>query len=371
MRATYAEINLTLLRNNLLVVKNVVGDRAILAMVKANAYGHGIVECSRELESNGVEFLGVAFACEGELLRQAGIKSEIVVMAPPANSESYLLVDYDLQSVVDSIDLAVHLSQIAVQNSKRIKLHVYIDTGMRRDGVSPESAVSFVRSLSILPALDLVGICTHFASSDDNDSSFTQCQLFEFEKVVDELRVAGFVFEYVHSANSGAILSTPGSHFNLVRPGLTLFGYVANPAVSAETRVEPILSLHTEIVSIRKIGVGDSVSYGRRFIANKPTTIATIPIGYGDGFFRSLTGKAECLIQGTSFPIVGTICMDECMVDIGNNKFDRGEKVVLLGKQSGALGSGEVTAREIAEKIDSIPYEVTSAISARVERRYV
>ncbi len=364
MRSTIAEINTSYLRQNFKLLRSFAPNSATMPMVKANAYGHGIIECSKILTEEGTEFLGVAFASEGVLLREAGILTPVVVMTPPEISELSLFVESNFHAIACSLETVRRISFEAAKLSKPAKLHLYVDTGMSRDGILPDEALGFMNEVKDLPNIEWVGICTHFATSDDTDTSFAEFQLKSFNEVVALLNEEGFVFQYIHAANTAAIAHLPSAQFNLIRPGLSLHGCAATEEIANELHLKPTLTLRSSIISLRRVPAGTSVSYGRRYFTEKETTIATIPIGYGDGYFRSLTGKAECLIRGKRYRIVGTICMDECMVDIGNDTLECGDEVILIGRQ----GNEVITANHVAEKCGTIPYEVLTAISMRVPR---
>ncbi|MBS1538770.1 MAG: alanine racemase [Bacteroidetes bacterium] len=367
MRSTIAEINTAKLRQNFHAIRSCAPNSAIMPMVKANAYGHGIIECSKILSEEGAEFLGVAFASEGILLRQAGILTPIVVMTPPELSDLSQFIHYDFQAIACSIKTIKQISIEAKKQKKIADLHLYIDSGMRRDGIGPDDALKFMEQASQLPNINWVGVCTHFATSDELDTTFAEYQLKLFNQVIEILRKSEFIYPYIHASNTAAIAQLPTSQFNLIRPGLSLHGCAATVTISEQLHLQPTLTLKSSILSLRHVPAGTSVSYGRRYYTTKETTIATIPIGYGDGYFRSLTGNAECLIRGNRYPIVGTICMDECMIDIGDDKIECGDEVILIGRQ----GNEVITANQVAQWCNTIPYEILTAISARVPRVFV
>ncbi|HYF03873.1 MAG TPA: alanine racemase, partial [Patescibacteria group bacterium] len=344
MRFTVAEINTDFFRHNLAQIRARVPDTPIMAMVKANAYGHGIVKCSQILREEGVEMLGVAFANEAIMLRNTGDRGTIVVMTPPEAEEAEFFAHYDLQAVASSLEVMVALSNEFQQQGKVLKAHLYIDTGMRRDGIQPDEAVEFMRVCSVLKNVEMIGVCTHFATSDDADKSFVTEQLECFKNCVELLKEKGFEFQYIHTANTGAIADLSESYFNLIRPGISLYGYHPSDVLENPMDLKPVMQLKTRIISLRRIPAGESVSYARRYFTTDETTIGSIPIGYGDGFPRALTNRAEVLIRGKRYNQVGAICMDQCMVDLGDEDIHIGEEVVLLGKQ----GSEEITAAEIA-----------------------
>jgi len=338
-------------------------------MVKANAYGHGLIPISRHLLARGVEHLGVAFVDEARELRQAGIDGSIIVMIPPHINEVEDVVELDLTTVVGDVYEAAALSAAALSRGRRARIHVYVDTGMRRDGVRPEHVLDVLREIDNLQGLEIEGLCTHFATSDEPHSPFLQEQLTSFRSILESTRAQGRSFGHIHAANTGAIWQNVAEEFTLVRPGMSLYGY-ASPGADVQP-LHPVLSVTSQVLSVRTVWPGESVSYGRRWISPTQTTIATIPIGYGDGYARGLSGRAQVLIGGERFPVVGTICMDECMVDIGNAPVAVGDDVVILGRQprrDGHLQS--IDATDIAEWGNTIPYEVTTALSARIPRLY-
>lgn len=338
-----------------------------MAMVKANAYGHGMIDCAREIEAE-VDMFGVAVMYEGVMLRLAKISKPIVVMMPPDVYDAEKFCECDLQMVACSLEIMQMFDMEAKRQGVTLKAHLYIDTGMRRDGVEPHDAVSFMEQCKEFSNISIIGVCTHFATADVADKTFTQQQVQKFLDTVDSLRSAGYTFQFIHAANSSAILqhtSLQTTPCNLVRPGLSLYGLSPlQENTESSLALKPVLSLHSRVNALRRISAGESVSYGRRFIAHQETTIATIPIGYGDGYSRMLSGKAECLIHGKRYPIVGTICMDECMIDVGNDAIALGDEVVLYGAQ----GNEYISVQETATILGTIPYEVTTMITARVPR---
>ncbi|OGU14647.1 MAG: alanine racemase [Ignavibacteria bacterium GWB2_35_12] len=366
MRSTIAVINKSNLKHNLNRIREIAPNSKVMAIVKANAYGHGIVEISKFLEEFGVDYLGVAFADEGIIIREAGVKVPIVVLVPTFPEEAKKFVDYDLQASVSTYEFVKELSEQAVKAGKKVPVHLCIGTGMNREGIQPGDALHCMEKCKGMSNINFIGVCTHFATSS-TDPVFVKRQLRLFTETIETLMQAGYNFPIIHTANSGAIANHPEAHFSIVRPGMSLYGYPPVPELADKLKVKPILMLKTKIVMMRKIRKGESVGYDRLFISPKPTTIATIPVGYGDGYFKTLTGKAQCLINGKKYNIVGTVCMDECMVDVGDDEINVGDEVVLIGNQ----GDEKITAMEIANKIGTIQYEVLTAISARVPRIYI
>lgn len=365
MRQTVAEISLINLAHNLNFIRAASGNSEIIAIVKANAYGHGIVEISRELSRLGVKFFGVAFSDEGVILRKAGIENTIIVLVPETNSNTKKCVDYNLTPVVYSLDFIHELNSYAAESGKTVNAHLFIDTGMSREGIAPKNALDFMKQSAQYSAVNINGICTHFATST-SDIVFAKKQLELFNSTIDVLEKAGFWFELKHAANSGAMVKLPESKFNAIRPGLTLYGVPPSYENDIDYALRPIMSVKTSVISVREINRGDTVGYSFAYVSDKKTKIATLPIGYGDGFLRALTNKAQCLINGKRYNLVGTICMDVCMADVLDDDIKEGDEVVIIGSQY----SESISAYELAELAGTIPYEILAAISLRVPRVY-
>lgn len=366
MRTTIAEINKDNLVGNYLAIRAYAANSGIIAIIKANAYGHGIIGCAKVLEENGVDFFGVAFPDEGIMLREAGIKTPILVLVQSLTSQAKLYCEYDLQPAISSEEFLKQLSKEAVLQNKTVKAHLFIDTGMSRDGISPEYALEFMKKYKALPNIKIHGICTHFATAT-SDLDFALMQLQRFNNTVNLLKENGFCFDYIHAANTAGLVNFPDAQFNMVRPGISLYGYYPADEIKEKINLKPIMTLKSKVHIVRRINKDDSVGYDRLFIADKPTTIVVVPIGYGDGYFKTLTGKAECIIRGKKYKIVGNICMDECMVDVGNDLIEVNDEVILIGNQA----NESITIYELADKIGTIPYEITTSITERVPRVFV
>lgn len=367
MRLTRAEIDLRALRFNYEGIRKRIGTGVrIMAIVKANAYGHGIIETSKAFVRFGVDYLGVGFAEEGIALRKAGIKVPILVLGGVLGRQIGSFLEHHLEITVSSLDIARQIDEeVRKSGDKRAEVHLKIDTGMERIGVRSENAQKFIDDVCQLPGLSVRGLYSHFATADEADKTFAYEQLHRFEKVVTDAERAGHSIPYVHMANSGAILDMPQSYFTMVRPGIMLYGVYPSRETSESIPLQPVLSLRSAVVFLKEIAAGTSVSYGRRFIAPERTRIATVPVGYGDGFSRGLSGKIAVMIGGKRYPVVGTICMDQLMVDIGmDSPVHVGDDVTLIG----ADGNGSVGVWEHSETLGTIPYEVLTAISSRVPR---
>lgn len=365
MRTTFARISIDNLYNNFKNIKKIVGNRKVIGVVKANAYGHGLIEISRYLQEFGVDYLAVAFVNEGIALRQAGITTPILVLVPENDASIEASVDYDLDYAIENFWVAKKISDYARMQGKKASIHFYIDTGMGRDGVLPEFAFELVKSCLNLPNLIPKGIMSHFACSE-SDLVYSLQQFRKFVQVIEQLNSSGFDFEIRHIANTGALFTLPDSFLDAVRPGLALYGYVPD-GVSSEFAFKPVMEIISKVISLRRIRKGESVGYGRKFIANSNTTIVTVPIGYGDGLARICSDKMYCLIGGKRYKVVGGICMDEIMVDVGDDNIKLGDEVVILGTQ----GKEHISGKELAECSRTIVYEVITSISQRVPKIYM
>ncbi len=365
MYSCWAEIDLDALRENLSEIRSHVGPRRkILLTIKADAYGHGAVEIARATSALVWGF-GVATLHEGLELRYAGIRKPILILSPSLPSEIDAILENDLTPTVSGRAFAEHLSRRAVTLDRNARCHVEVDTGMGRAGVDLVEAEDLIRFVSDLPGVVLEGLYTHFPAAD-SDAGFTAGQVERFEALLKRVRSAGIRISLTHAANSSGILNAPDSFLTMVRPGLLAYGLYLNgrhPAVS----VRPVLRLKARVVHLRDAEAGDSVSYGRAWVAEKPTRVATVSIGYGHGYAYHLSNIGEVLIHGRRAPILGAVTMDLTMVDVSDLPgVSRGDEVVLFGRQ----GEAELAVAEIAAKTHSIPYEIICGIGRRVVRVY-
>jgi alanine racemase len=364
-RPTIAEISLQALAYNLKGIRRKIGKNVkVMGVVKANAYGHGLTEVSRFLEKQSIDYLGVANAEEGAAVREAGVQTPIHVFTLPSRSQTRLFGDFQLESTVCSEPDARLLNADAERRQISLPVHLKIDTGMNRIGVEAGELRKFLKALGRMRRLDIKGVYTHFATADQKDKAFSKQQLVHFHQALDILRAEGVTPEHLHCGGSAAILDLPEAYFSMVRPGITLYGYYPSHQTSESIPVKPVLTLTSRVSLVKWIEPGESVSYGRRFIAQRRTQIATLPLGYADGYMRLLTGKAEVLIGGRRFPVVGTICMDQIMVDVGSSDVGVGDEAVLIGRQ----GREKIDAWDLADHIGTIPYEICTSISSRVPR---
>ncbi|TRZ95543.1 alanine racemase [bacterium] len=364
-RPTWAEVNLKNLEHNFKEIKSRVSpETKILVTVKADAYGHGLIEVSKRLVANRVDFLGVASIDEGLVLRNAGIKSPILILGLILKKDIQPLFSYDLIPTVCDEETAVALSRKAVALNKPIRLHIKVDTGMGRIGVLHEDAFELVKKIHKLKFVIIEGIFTHFPFADFN-AKFTNFQIKLFNKLVSDLKKAGIAIPLVHAANSIGLIDYKDSHFTMVRPGLVIYGLY--PKEGLGINLKPVLSLKTRVIFIKQVPPGYGISYGHAYITKRPTRIVTLPIGYGDGYPRNLSNLAGLLIGGRRFRISGRICMDQVMADVGSQKLKIGDEVVLIGNQ----GKQKITVEELARLAKTIPYEIVCGLGSRIPRIYI
>jgi alanine racemase len=366
-RPTCARIDLEALSRNFKEAAHRAEGSKVLAVVKAQAYGHGAVPVSQRLISLGAHMLGVALIEEGRELREAGIIAPILVMGAMFPSQAEAVATLQLTPVLSTLSFAQALSLAAESRKTTIPVHVKIDTGMGRIGVPPEEALEFITDLRRLPGIQVQGLMTHFADADLQDKDFASKQIDRFETLIAQLDAKGIDSPLRHAAYSAAVLSFPRALCTMVRPGLMLYGYDPLEAGSGHADLTPVLSLETRVAFMKKVPAGVPISYGRTFVTKRESVIATLPIGYADGYSRGLSNKGEVLIRGMRAPIVGRVCMDMCMVDVTELPGVReGDEAVLIGVQ----GKERITADDIAGKTGTIAYEVLCGISSRVPRIY-
>lgn len=369
-RPVWAEINLDAIAHNVREIRRITSAQAkIMAIVKADGYGHGAEMVARTALENGAERLGVAILNEGLALRQCGIEAPILILGYTPEEEASLLVENDLTQTVFSLSLAQAISEAAVKLGKKAKIHLKLDTGMGRIGIVPEEVIDFVQNLFSLPNLEVEGMFTHFAVADEIDKTYTEEQFSKFMEAVKSLEQAGIRLPIYHVCNSAATIDLSHMHLDMVRPGIILYGLYPSPNVKKERIVlRPAMSLKAKVGQVKKVVKGSSVSYGRRYVAENERVIATLPLGYADGLTRLLFAKGRALIQGQRVPLVGRVCMDQCMVDVSHlTNLKAGETAVLMGCQ----GEECIPVEEIAEQIGTINYEVVCMLSKRVPRVYL
>ena len=365
-RPTWVEIDLEAIAGNVRRVAEIIGPEvAIMAVLKADAYGHGAVKVARTALNNGARLMGVACLGEALALRQAGIAAPILVLGytPPWQAREMVL--HDVTATLFSLDVARALSRAAVELRGVARAHLKVDTGMGRLGLLPDQAADFVRQARELPGLELEGVFTHFSSADELDRAYTLAQLAAFREVLRAVEEAGVSPRWVHAANSAALLTLPESRFNLVRLGIAMYGLDPSPEVGCPPGFRPALSFKTTIAQVKALPAGSAISYGRAYHTAGPARIAVIPVGYADGFRRGPAHWGEVLVRGRRAPLVGRVCMDQTMIDVTAIPDAReGDEVVLIGQQ----GADRLTAEDVARRLGTINYEVISEILARVPR---
>jgi len=370
---TVAEINLDYLEHNYQLVKKIVGkDSKIIFTVKANAYGHGLIPIARFAQDYlKTDILGVAMVSEGILLRKKDITLPILVYGGILPEDIPYLLKYKLTPTLINLEIAELINQYACQNQQAVQCHINIDTGMGRIGFKHQDAIEQVKILSLKKGLILEGIYTHFPSADSADLSFSYSQVKLFNQMISQLKTLNINFKYIHCANSSGIINLKNSIFNMVRPGLFLYGYYSSKEVEKKYNLKPVLTLKSKIVFLKKVFPGETISYNRTYSPGKETIIATVPIGYGDGFNRLFSNSGEILVKGVKVPIVGNVTMDQIMIDLGNhpqkNQIKLGDEVVIYGKQEQA----EIHIDDLAEKLNTINYEILCQIDSRVQRKYL
>lgn len=365
---TWAEIDLGAIRYNIGQIRKIIGAKAkILLNVKADAYGHGAYQISRVALESGVEWLGVSHVKEALELRSYFPRVPILIVSSGMLGHTHPIVRNNLTPVVCSLEIARALGREAVRAGKRINIHVMVDTGMGRIGVWHKNCLPFLIRLSRVKGINLSGICSHFAAASEPDPAFARLQLKRFLAVIKRCEAKGVVFPLKHIANTSALLRFPDSCLDMVRPGLSVYGAYPAPYLRRLVKLKPALSLKTRIAFLKSVNPGRTISYGLTHKVRKKTRIATLPIGYADGFSRFHSRRGRVLIQGVKVPIVGTVTMDQIMVDVGKVPEVRvGDEAVLIGEQQGE----RITAEEAAERIGTISYEVLAQLGKRVSRVY-
>ncbi|HHV30243.1 MAG TPA: alanine racemase [Clostridium sp.] len=368
----WAEVNLDNIAHNVKEIRRITDKKAeIMGVVKADAYGHGVMEVTRTLLDNGVTRLAVSMLDEAIQLRQNGIQVPILILSytDPIRAEEIIL--YDVTQTVFSHDLAKALSDAAVKHNRNVKIHIKIDTGMTRVGFMPGySAVKNVVQISKLPGIIIEGLFTHFASADETDKAYTYMQFERFMSIVSELNRIGVYIPVKHVCNSAGLIEFPEMHLNMVRPGIALYGlYPSDEVDKTKIELRPAMSMKANVILVKDVEKDTCISYGRIFKTCRSSKIATIPIGYADGYTRLLTNKGKVLLNGQLASIVGKICMDQCMVDITDIEGDVnvGDEAVLIGKQQ----DNEIKVEDLAKSVGTINYELVSIIGKRIPRVYL
>lgn len=369
-RPVWVDINLDNLAHNMREVRRVTSPKALVsAVIKADGYGHGALYIAQTLLDNGADRFAVATLSEAIQLKRNFPSTEIMVLGYTPDELIDGAIENDIIQTIYSYEQAVFFSRRAVRLNKILKIHIKLDTGMRRIGMSiSDETVNAILMMSKLPNLELEGIFTHFAVADEVDKSFTIEQVKRFKKVVDALELNGLIIPIKHVSNSAAIIDCPEYNFDMVRAGIMLYGLYPSPDVKKENvDLREAMSLKANIAHVKTINVGEGVSYGLKFVATSDTQIATIPIGYADGFTRSLTFKAKGILKGQIKPIVGRICMDQCMIEVDGLEVKVGETVTLFGEADGK----SISIDQYADMLGTINYEIVCMMGKRIPRRYL
>jgi alanine racemase len=380
---TWAEIDLNAYAHNIRELRRITQPRArLMAVVKANGYGHGAKEVARTALQHGADFLGVARLHEAVQLRQAGLAAPILILGYSSPDSAPTLIDYALTQTVCSPATARALAEQAARQGKKISVHIKVDSGMGRLGLLLEQpaagtsingpsagAVGDVEAISRLANLEVEGIFTHFATSDSADKSYANRQLQRFTEFLNQLDRAGLTPPLKHAANSAALIDLPDSHLDMVRPGIATYGLYPSAEVNqGRVDLKPVMTLKSRIIHLKKVPAGFHISYGITYRTAKPTTIATVPVGYADGYNRLLSSRGYMAVRGQRVPVVGRVCMDLTMLDVGALKDVRIEDEVTV---FGQPGQHAVTADELASKVNTINYEIVTSVTGRVPRVYV
>lgn len=371
LRPVWAEIDLDSLAHNIKEVRRITNKEAIVtAVVKANAYGHGSIEAAKVFLENGANRLAVATLSEAVELRRADIDAPILILGYTPDSQHKIAVENDIIEAIYTLESAEKLSQVAGNLNKKAKVHIKVDSGMGRIGFPPvDSSIDKIEKISKLPNLEIEGIFTHFAKADEVDKAYTGKQFKNYKWVIEKLKDKNIQIPIKHVSNSAATIDLPEYNLNMVRGGIMIYGLYPSDEVDKEkVSLKPAMTLKAKISHLKEVPEGTGISYGQIFVTKRKSKIATIPIGYADGFTRLLTSKAEVAIKGKRAPIVGKICMDQCMIDVTDIEDVKvGDEVVLFGDGS----NGVPHIDEVAEKLGTINYEIVCMVGRRVPRVYI
>ncbi|MBU4562264.1 alanine racemase [bacterium] len=355
--STWIEINLDAIAQNVRNIKKLIGEKKeLMAVVKGNGYGHDILEISSIVLKNGATRLAVARLEEGIFLRKAGIAVPILVLGLTSEQQVELLVSYNITPTVSEYEMIEKLSESAFKEDKIVKVHLKVDTGMGRIGIFSNHVLNFIKKVKVLKNVEIEGIFTHFSVADEKDKSYTEKQFGKFMEVLTFLEKEGIRIPVKHVSNSATLLDLPHMWLDLVRPGISVYGLYPSREVQKTVKLIPAHTFKTRIVFLKELPAGEYISYGRTYTTKqKRTVIASLPVGYADGYNRLLSNQGEVLVRGKRFPVIGRVCMDQTMIDVTNlPQVEIGDEVVLWGRQ----GQEEITVEEIADKIKTINYEV-------------
>lgn len=369
IRPVWAEVDLDAIKYNMREISKLAKGKEIIAVVKADAYGHGAIDIAPIVLECGAKKLAVAVITEALELRRNNINAPIVILGCTPITLAKDLLYQDIEQTVISYEYAEALNEVAKEGKTKLPIHIAIDTGMGRIGFLPNGeSLDEIQKISKLENLKITGIFSHFATADEEDKEYTELQEFKFKDFIDKLEDRGIDLGQKHIFNSAAIMDLDDSHFDAIRPGIILYGYYpSNDVKKNNLKLKPALTLKSNVVHVKTLPKGEYISYGRKFVTERESVIATLPIGYADGYTRLLSHKAKVIINGQLAPIVGNICMDQCMVDITDvSNVKVGNEVILIGEE----GNSKFNADDIAELIGTINYEVICMIGKRIPRVY-
>ncbi len=369
-KRTWAEVNLDAIAHNIKEIRKITAPGAqIMAVVKADAYGHGFLEVTKTLLENGADRLAVAVLQEGKQLRSRGVTVPILILGASGEETAEEIINFDITPSVFTYDFAKALSYEAEKKEKVTKIHIKIDTGMSRIGFlageNNEEIVEEILKISRLPYIEIEGIFSHFATSDEYDREYTLLQYSRFTDVCDMLEDRGLRIPIKHICNSAGIMMYPEMHLDMVRPGVIMYGmYPSDEVDKGRLELIPAMTLKSTITHVKEVEAGRGVSYGKEYITDRKIKIATVPIGYADGYLRRLAKNGKMIVNGTKVPILGRICMDQCMIDVTNvHNIDKGDEVIIFGREG-------VTVDDLAKWLETINYEVSCVIGKRIPRIY-
>lgn len=366
VRPTHVEVDLSCLAGNLAAIRQRVGDAKVMTILKANAYGHGLVPVARHMVRCGADCLGVAFLEEGILLRRESITAPVLVLGGIAGEQIPLFLQHDLTLTAPSVEKLRLIDETAASMGMRARVHLKVDTGMERIGIHYYSAAALLEASLACRHVVVEGIYSHFANADAEDLAHAKLQLERFMEVLSFYEKRSLPMPLRHIANSAGILQMPDSHLDLVRPGILLYGVYPSQECQQTVAVRPALTWKSRVAYFKVVQPGHPVSYGSTWQSEKPVRVVTIPVGYGDGYFRALSNRSEVIIRGVRSPVVGRVCMDQMMVNLDQGTAYNGDEVILLGESGGQV----ISAAEVAGWAGTIPYEVLTNINTRVPRLY-
>lgn len=370
LRPAWAEIDLDAIAYNTRNIKKLIGDKDLIAVVKANCYGHGVIDIIPTLLENGVSRFAVAMISEALEIRDNKITAPVMILGFTPLYLGEELINNNIEQTVYDLDYAKELSKIALPLNKKAKIHIAIDTGMGRIGFLPnEKSIDNITEICSLEGIEVIGIFTHFSTSDEKDKEYSHEQFTKMLSVMDTLKKRGIDIPLKHVANSGAIIDLPDTYLDAVRAGIILYGYYPSDEIDKNNlALKPALTLKATITNVKTLEKDMYVSYGRTFKTSNETIVATIPVGYADGYLRKLAENGKVIIKGEFAPIIGRICMDQFMIDVTNIPDVKiGDEVILLGEKNGL----KYNADDMAKKLDTINYEVTCMLKSRLPRVYI